>query len=137
MFDQSVNWTDRLRDLDALNPDFEVVVLFDNEKCGVDAFRATWRLLACIKPGTRVDARLWQCDTVKDQNQWQQLQSHLAKASAVIIATQGDTRLRSAVVQWSRVLFAETQLGELILAVLERGVPFLLETKPARKAPCG
>src|SRR5688572_3353341 len=113
-----------MRDLAALKADFRVVVLFDHEKCGADAFRVTWRLLAGIKPGTRVDVRFWQCETMKEEGNWKQLHSDLAEATAIIIAAEGDTALRSAARQWRRVLAAETENGKLFVAVLERGIPF-------------
>ena len=121
-----------MRDLTALKADFRVVVLFDNEKCGTDAFRVTWRLLAGIKPGTRVDVRFWQCETMKEEGNWKQLHSDLAEATAIIIAAEDDTALRSSVRLWKQVLSTETENGKLVVAVLERGIPFLLQSQPAR-----
>ena len=121
-----------MRDLAALNADFRVVVLFDNEKCGVDAFRVTWRLLAGIKPGTRVDVRFWQCETMRDEGDWKQLHSDLAETTAIIIAAKDDTALRSSLRQWKRGLSAETENGRLVVAVLERGIPFFVQTQLTR-----
>ena len=120
-----------MRDLAAMKADFRVVVIFDNEKCGVDAFRVAWRLLAGIKPGTRVDVRLWQSETMKEEANWKQLNSDLKEATAIIIATEGDTALRSAVDQWKSGFASQTENGKLVVAVLEQGIPFLLQTEPA------
>ena len=121
-----------MRELAALNADFRVVVLFENEKCGADAFRVTWRLLAAIKRGTRVDVRLWQCETIKDEGDWKQLHSDLADTTAIIIAAKDDTDLRSSLRQCKRGLSAETENGKLVVAVLERGIPFLLQSQLTR-----
>ena len=118
---------ERLRALAALKADFRIVVLFDSERCESDAFVVMWRLLSRIRSGTRVDVRFWQCETMKQQNDWGHLHSDLVEASAVIIATEGAIGLRPGLAQWRRYLSTETETGELVVAVRDRGLPFLLD----------
>ena len=125
MTEQFVILADRKRDLEALNADFRVVVISDHPECEAEAFRVTWRLLANVVPGTRVDVRFWECGTMKRSSDWHDLHADLARASAIIVAACGQAPFRSAVLACERVSTAETKFGELMVAVFERALPFL------------
>ena len=137
MLDKSGNWIDRMRELAALNADFRVVVLFENEKCGADAFRVTWRLLAAIKRGTRVDVRLWQCETMKDEGNWKQLHSDLADATAIIIAAKDDTALRSHSDNGSEAFPPKQRTASWLSPCSNEAFPFSSRHSPLDKnTPC-